>query len=137
MGIPQNTTDQPTWPRRAEARLGCPALSRVSVMLYFAGLGTCSVIDPDEPVYGQVAKEMAAGGGWLTRIRAEECGSTNLRFLLALRRERASLWGKRVRLPVAIRSHGRGLLLMLYALGAQDFGKRAAVLACLVMATLR
>src|SRR6059036_132860 len=54
--------------RGSPARILACALS-VSLglyLLYFHRLGALPLQDPDEPVYGQVAKEMAAGEGWLT-----------------------------------------------------------------------
>src|SRR5437762_12063061 len=35
-------------------------------LLYFFGLGRTPRLDPDEPVYGQIAREMAQTGNWLT-----------------------------------------------------------------------
>ncbi len=35
-------------------------------ILLFWGLGSLPLLDPDEPFYGQVAKEMVRGGDWLT-----------------------------------------------------------------------
>jgi 4-amino-4-deoxy-L-arabinose transferase-like glycosyltransferase len=37
--------------------------------LYFLGLGRPALLDPDEPVYGQVGREMLATGEWLTPHR--------------------------------------------------------------------
>jgi len=34
--------------------------------LYFFGLGRTPLLDPDEPVYGQIAREMVQTGNWLT-----------------------------------------------------------------------
>src|SRR5437667_4681191 len=35
-------------------------------LLYFFRLGGTPLLDPDEPVYGQIAREMAHSGQWLT-----------------------------------------------------------------------
>src|SRR3954452_11645500 len=34
--------------------------------LFFFGLGRTPLLDPDEPVYGQIAREMVQTGNWLT-----------------------------------------------------------------------
>ena len=38
----------------------------ISLSLYAAGLGGTALLDPDEPVYGQTAREMVETGSWLT-----------------------------------------------------------------------
>ena len=38
----------------------------LSLSLYAAGLGGTALLDPDEPVYGQTAREMVETGSWLT-----------------------------------------------------------------------
>lgn len=104
--------------------------------LYFAGMGSYPLVDPDEPVYGQVAKEMAAGKGWLTPhydgkewfdkpplfywlsgISARVLGPTELAC----------------RLPSAVLAVA--VLLLVYRLVKHDFSRRAALFAALVMGT--
>jgi 4-amino-4-deoxy-L-arabinose transferase-like glycosyltransferase len=35
------------------------------VVLYFVNIGRWDLWDPDEPRYGQVAREMVSGGDWI------------------------------------------------------------------------
>lgn len=106
------------------------------VPLYFAGLGFYPLIDPDEPVYGQVAREMAAGAGWL---------SPHLNGALWFDKPPLFYWlcGLSVkvfgpnewacRLPSALLAPG--VVALVYAWARRDFGTRAAFFSALVMAT--
>ena len=50
----------------------CLFLSLFCIVLYGAFLGTIPLLDPDEPVYGETAKEMMATGDFLSpRIYGE------------------------------------------------------------------
>lgn len=105
-------------------------------VLYFAAMGSYPLVDPDEPVYGQVAKEMAAGAGWLTpHYDGKPCFDKPALFYW-LSAGCAKLLGPTelaTRLPSAVL--GLGVLVWLYFLVKFDFGRRAAILACLAMAT--
>ena len=104
--------------------------------LYFARLGAYPLLDPDEPVYGQVASEMAAGAGWITPHYDGQPWFDKPPLFYWLTGASASILGPTelaCRLPSAILA--AALVLLVYALASHDFGKRAAVLAAVVMAT--
>src|SRR5258707_15669340 len=42
------------------------AAAGVAFFLFFFRLGGTPLLDPDEPVYGQIAREMVRSGHWLT-----------------------------------------------------------------------
>src|SRR6266498_5201255 len=42
------------------------ALAAIVVLVWFAGIGTRTLIHPDEGRYAEIAREMAATGDWLT-----------------------------------------------------------------------
>jgi 4-amino-4-deoxy-L-arabinose transferase-like glycosyltransferase len=54
--------------RRARG-IAAAALLAFFFGLYFLGLGQPALLDPDEPVYGQVGREMLTSGDWLTPHR--------------------------------------------------------------------
>ncbi len=104
--------------------------------LYFAGLGTYPLVDTDEPVYGQVAKEMAAGAGWLTPHYNGGLWFDKPPLFYWLSGISARLLGPSefaVRLPSAL--WGAGLVFLVYAWAVYDFGRRSGVFSGLVMAT--
>lgn len=107
------------------------------LILYSIGIASYPLVDPDEPVYGQVAKEMATGGGWLTPhyegkdwfdkpplyywlsgICACELGPNS---------EAAS------RLPSVI--FGAGLVLLVLGVASREFGRRAGLFSALAIGT--
>src|SRR5689334_16314285 len=50
-----------------DSRWGAAGAAALSVFfLYFFRLGGTPLLDPDEPVYGQIAREMVRSGNWLT-----------------------------------------------------------------------
>lgn len=104
--------------------------------LYFAALGRYPLMDPDEPVYGQVAKEMAAGRGWLTPHYLGQPWFDKPPLYYWLSATSASLLGPTelaIRLPSAILAVG--LVFLVYALASYDFGRRASVFSAIAMAT--
>lgn len=106
-------------------------------ILYFVGLGSYPLIDPDEPVYGQVAKEMASGAGWLTPHYAGQPWFDKPPLFYWLSGASAVVFGPdsavASRLPSALAAVG--LVLLVYALASYDLGRRAGVMAAVVMAT--
>ena len=105
-------------------------------VLYFACLGGYPLLDPDEPVYGQVAREMAAGAGWITPHYGGRPWFDKPPLFYWLTGSSASLLGPTelaCRLPSAVLAVA--LVLLVYALASHDFGKRAGILAAVVMAT--
>lgn len=105
-------------------------------LLYFAGLGSFPLLDPDEPVYGQVAKEMAAGGGWLSPHLNGGLQFDKPPMFYWLSAASTSVLGSSeaaARLPSAVLAVG--LVLLVYALASYDFGKRVGVLSAVVMST--
>jgi len=105
-------------------------------LLYFAGLGSYPLLDPDEPVFGQVAKEIAAGSGWLTPHYHGQVWFDKPPLFYWLSAAAASLFGPTelaLRLPSALLAVA--LVLLVYALASYDFGRRAGIFAAVVMAT--
>ena len=104
-------------------------------LLYFAGSGAPPLTDNDEAVYGQVAREMAPGDWltphyqgqpwfdkpplfyWLTAATTRVLGATELA----------------ARLPSGLMAVA--LVLLVYALTAFDFGRRAGLAAAVVVGT--
>lgn len=111
-------------------------------VLYFVRLGSYPLTDPDEPFYGQAAKEMARGEGWLTPHYLQP-GQTSPQpwfdkppMYYWLSAGCAKVLGPTelaCRLPSAILV--LALILILYALVKHDFGKRTAVLSAVIFAT--
>lgn len=110
--------------------------------LYFVRLGSYPLTDPDEPFYGQVAKGMARGDGWLTpHYQNPGDASPQPWFDKPPLFYWASGFCAKVlgptelacRLPSAILV--LALIFVTYALVKHDFGKRAAVLSAVVFAT--
>jgi 4-amino-4-deoxy-L-arabinose transferase-like glycosyltransferase len=104
--------------------------------LYFAGMGSYPLVDPDEPVYGQVAKEMAAGAGWLTPHYNSGPWFDKPPLFYWLSGFSARVLGPTelaCRLPSALLAVA--VLLLVYFLVKHDFGSRAALFAALAMGT--
>ncbi len=104
-------------------------------LLYFAGLGRFPLTDADEPVYGQVAQEMAHGD-WLTPHREGQLWFDKPPLFYWLTAATTVLLGAgevASRLPSALMAVA--LVLLVYALAAFDFGRRTGLLAAVVMAT--
>ncbi|MCS7314779.1 MAG: glycosyltransferase family 39 protein [Bryobacterales bacterium] len=119
--------------RRSAAAAGLWALIGT---LYLGGLDACGLLGPDEPRYASIAREMASSGDWITpRLWNEPWFEKppltywliGAAFLLGLGEDLAP------RLPLALCS----LLFLAWYLHAltKEFGRRAAVLASLMLAT--
>lgn len=105
-------------------------------ILYFVKLGSYPLADVDEPVYGQVAKEMAAGEGWLTPHYNGKMWFDKPPMFYWLSGSSVSVLGNKElspRLPSAI--FAVGLVLLVYLLASHDFGKRVGFFSSIVMAT--
>ena len=104
--------------------------------LYFAAMGSYPLVDPDEPVYGQIAKEMAAGAGWLTPHFDGQPWFDKPPLFYWLSGLSARVLGPTelaCRLPSAVLAVA--VLLLVYFLVNHDFSRRAALFAALAMAT--
>lgn len=104
--------------------------------LYFLRLGSYPLFDPDEPVYGQVAREMAGGGGWLSPHLNGALWFDKPPLFYWLSALSVSLFGPTefaCRLPSALAA--LGVIGLVYALARHDFGPRAAAFSALVMMT--
>lgn len=105
-------------------------------LLYFAGLGKAPLLDPDEPVYGQVAKEMSGGAGWLTPHYNGKPWFDKPPLFYWLSSGSASLLGSNEladRLPSALL--GVAVVLLVFMLTKYDFGRRAGIFSAIAMAT--
>src|SRR4051812_48763836 len=101
--------------------------------LYFVDLGSYPLFDPDEPVYGQVAREMARGGGWLSPPFNGAFWFDKPPLFYWLSALSVSVFGPTefaCRLPSALSA--LGVVALVYALATRDFGPRAAALSALV-----
>lgn len=104
--------------------------------LYFVRLGSYPLADPDEPIYGQIAKEMAQGEGWLTPHYGGKVWFDKPPLYHWLSGACIRVLGPTelaCRLPSAILAVA--LVLILYALVKHDFGRRVALLSAVVFAT--
>lgn len=104
--------------------------------LYFAAMGSYPLVDPDEPAYGQIAKEIAAGAGWLTPHYDGQPWFDKPPLFYWLSGLSARVLGPTelaCRLPSALLAVA--VLLLVYYLVNHDFSKRAALFAALVMGT--
>ncbi len=114
---------------------GVVSLLLALYLLYFAGLGSYPLVDVDEPVYAQVAREMAHGD-WLTPHNRGELWFDKPPLFYWLTAATTRLLGPgelASRLPSAVMAVV--LLLLVYALARFDFGRRAGLLAAAVMGT--
>lgn len=125
----KSKTNQLNWPIVVLAVAGIFAL-------YFARMGSYPLVDPDEPIYGQVAKEMATGSGWLTPHYDGKMWFDKPPMFYWLSGACARVFGPTelaCRLPSAVLAVG--VLLLLYSFVKVDFGKRAALMSTIVLAT--
>lgn len=124
-------------PKTRQISIACVVLAAAGIFaLYFAGMGSYPLVDPDEPVYGQVAKEMASGAGWLTPHFDGKMWFDKPPLFYWLSGLSAKLLGPTelaCRLPSAVLAVA--VLFLLYFLVKHDFGKRAALFASVAMAT--
>lgn len=105
-------------------------------ILYFAQLGSYPLTDPDEPIYGQIAKEMAQGGDWLTPHYDGQVWFDKPPMYHWLAGACISVLGPTelaCRLPSAVLAVA--LVLILYAFVSYDFGRRVALLSAVIFAT--
>jgi 4-amino-4-deoxy-L-arabinose transferase-like glycosyltransferase len=113
------------------------ALALLGAMLYLPALGSRDLWNPDEPRYGEVAREMVASGEYVVphyngRLYTQKpplmfWSMAASGFVLGELDETA------VRLPSALSAIGA--VLLVYALGRRLFDRRAAWLAALAFAT--
>ena len=121
----------------ATARRDLVVLALLGGLLFLPGLGRRDVWNPDEPRYGEVAREMVATGEYLVphyngRLYTQKpplmfWAMAASGFLLGDLDETA------VRLPSALAAIG--CVLLVYALGLRLFDRRAAWLAAIAFAT--
>jgi len=126
-----------TYAKKSKVSIAALVLVAIGLyVLYFAALGSYPLVDPDEPIYGQVAKEMAGGAGWLTPHYDGKPWFDKPPLFYWLSAGCAAVLGPNElasRLPSAVLAVG--VLVWLYLLVRHDFGRRAALLACVAMAT--
>lgn len=131
------TRSSPDHPVPSSPKLLLPVVIALGFcVLYFVGLGSYPLFDPDEPVYGQVAREMAGGAGWLSPHLNGALWFDKPPLFYWLSALSVSLFGPTefaCRLPSALGAVG--LTALVYALARHDFGKRAALLSAIVIAT--
>ena len=96
--------------------------------LYFWRTGSYPLFDPDEPIYAQVGREMAAGGGWLSPHLNGALWFDKPPLFYWLSGLSISLLGANefaARLPSALAALGVVALVGCWA--RHDFGARAAI----------
>ncbi len=105
-------------------------------VIYFAGIGSYPLVDPDEPVYAQIAREMTVSGHWGT---PHYWGSVwfdkpPMYYWLAASCMRVlGVSELSARLPSAIAA--LAVVALTYLLGLRAFGRPAGIAAGLVVAT--
>src|ERR671939_529515 len=105
-------------------------------LLYFYRLGGTPLLDPDEPVYGQIAREMVQTGRWLTPHLAGRPWFDKPPLFYWASAAAMSLVGPNelaARLPSAIAA--TLLAALVFGIGRRLFGRQAGWLAALVLAT--
>ncbi len=106
------------------------------LLLFFVGLGSYPLTDPDEPAYGQMSREMVQSGDWLSPHYAGELWFDKPPLFYWLCASSISLLGPTeaaCRLPSALMAVL--VVFLVFWLAAHDFGRKAGLLAGLVMAT--
>src|ERR671939_1094138 len=96
-------------------------------LLYFFRLGATPLLDPDEPVYGQIAREMVRSGNWLTpHLAGRPWFDKPPLFYWASAAAMALLGPTELaaRLPSALAAVL--LMALVFAVGQRLFGRRAA-----------
>jgi 4-amino-4-deoxy-L-arabinose transferase-like glycosyltransferase len=104
--------------------------------LYFFRAGDYPLLDPDEPVYGQVAREMASGGDWLTPHYQGQPWFDKPPLFYWLSAASTELLGPTelaARLPSAVLAVV--LVGLVFLLAAREYGARTGALAAAVLAT--
>lgn len=105
-------------------------------MLYFAGLGSAPLFDPDEPVYGVFVKTMVQSGDWTTPRFDGHIWYDKpplFHWLAAFSSTIIGINEYAVRLPSAVLAVA--LTLLVFAWGTFEMGRLAGCLSALVMAT--
>src|SRR5436190_12063802 len=105
-------------------------------LLYFFGLGRTPLLDPDEPVYGQIAREMVQSGNWLTPHLAGKPWFDKPPLFYWAEAASMALLGPTelaARLPSALAAVLLALLVM--GMGRRLYGPRAGWAAAAVLAT--
>jgi 4-amino-4-deoxy-L-arabinose transferase-like glycosyltransferase len=116
------------------AAAGAAALS--VYFLYFFRLGGTPLLDPDEPVYGQIAREMVRSGNWLTPHLAGRPWFDKPPLFYWASAAAMSVFGPTelaARLPSAISAVL--LAALVFVLGRRFFGRAAGWAAAAVLAT--
>jgi 4-amino-4-deoxy-L-arabinose transferase-like glycosyltransferase len=103
--------------------------------LYFLGLGRVALLDPDEPVYANVGREMLRSGDWLTPHRNGALWFDKpplFHWVVAASQALfgATAWASR--LPSAVAASL--LALLIYAFGRRTLSPRAALIAAVAIA---
>lgn len=105
-------------------------------LLYFFRLGSSPLMDPDEPVYGEVAKEMASGFGWISPHYGGHLWFDKPPLFYWLTGFCAKILGPTelaVRLPSALLAVV--LVFLVYSLAKFYSGHKAGIFSAIVMAT--
>jgi 4-amino-4-deoxy-L-arabinose transferase-like glycosyltransferase len=121
--------------RLAERRAALGAIAGI-ILLFFFGLGAFPLLDPDEPVYGQVAREMVTTGNWLTPHLAGRLWFDKPPLFYWASAAAISLLGPTevaARVPSALSA--ALLAILVFALGRHFFGRQAGWVGAVVLAT--
>jgi 4-amino-4-deoxy-L-arabinose transferase-like glycosyltransferase len=123
-------------PTRLPGRWLAGGVAVGAFLLYFFRLGAIPLLDPDEPVYGQIAREMVTTGNWLTPHLAGKPWFDKPPLFYWASAAAMSLFGPTelaARLPSALAAALLALLVLL--LGRRLFGRPAGWAAAVVLAT--
>jgi 4-amino-4-deoxy-L-arabinose transferase-like glycosyltransferase len=126
----------PTKQSVTPSRLGMFGAAASVYLLFFLGLGRTPLLDPDEPVYGQIAREMVRSGHWLTPHLAGKPWFDKPPLFYWAEAASMTLFGQTelaARLPSAVAAVLLALLVL--ALGRHWFGSAAGWAGAAVFAT--
>jgi 4-amino-4-deoxy-L-arabinose transferase-like glycosyltransferase len=124
-------------PPASTARRDLGLIAVLAALLFLPGLGRRDVWNPDEPRYGQVAREMRATGEWVVPHYNGRLYTQKPPLMFWSIAASGALLGDidetAVRLPSALAAVG--CVLLIYALGVRLFDRRAAWFAAVAFAT--
>ena len=120
-----------------ESRLQVAIILGFCIVVYFVNLGQWDLWNPDEPRYGQVAREIVRGGDWILMHNNGKMYTDKPPLFFWLIVFSSYLWegfsSFAVRFPSAL--FGTLTVLLTYLLGRNFFASRSGFLSALILAT--